>query len=409
MVFCIRDEGRKVEKEADEGEEQREEAFVSGDSIRSDALSKSYPVLSLDHVLVLHHGPALQALAVIADPSRSTSGKDSVSVYSAAIDPEWVILQAPQGGEEPRHTYPRYLKLVTRSSRRIQPRHHPRSRHSAPVRLEAPRPIHLTVHFLRIPRLATLHVHVRVLKIGRDFTNLLADLVQNVSLSCFALLMLRTHLTSPHLTGDSDDHDTHDVRRTRPAPLHTARPHPRPSPPKGPPHAHADAPLQVLLGPRHALLGHEQAHPRRARPRVRRAEQVRCGGHAVGHVLYAPDGAGPAAAVDDSVSCGLGDGARREHGRVRRGGPQMFPIPPASSPDHSPRTVALFSTGAFANDPQARHDTRVEVWTAPSDIGEGEERVGWREMQRCLAVMNTVMVVVPAAVNINAGAKGGKL
>ncbi|OBZ76023.1 hypothetical protein A0H81_03504 [Grifola frondosa] len=92
-------------------------------------------------------------------------------------------------------------------------------------------PIHLTVHFLRIPRRATLHVHARVLKIGRDFTNLLADLVQNVSVSASALLTLCTHLTSPHLAGHGDDHDAHDVGvlvpPSAPHVLTLAPPHPK--------------------------------------------------------------------------------------------------------------------------------------------------------------------------------------
>ncbi|OBZ69405.1 hypothetical protein A0H81_10655 [Grifola frondosa] len=39
----------------------------------------------------------------------------------------------------------------------------------------------------------------------------------------------------------------------------------------------------------------------------------------------------------------------------------QVPDPPAWSVNHSPRTVALFSTGALANHPQARHDTCVHV------------------------------------------------
>lgn len=76
-----------------------------------------------------------------------------------------------------------------------------------------------------------------------------------------------------------------------------------------------------------------------------------------------------------------------------------FPIPRSDDPDFSNRTVAIFSSGGFVNDPQSRHDAYVEVWTAPSNIGEGEEKEGWKEQQRCLAVSTQMAILVPFAVN----------
>lgn len=73
----------------------------------------------------------------------------------------------------------------------------------------------------------------------------------------------------------------------------------------------------------------------------------------------------------------------------------FFPIPPASSPFHSSRTVGLFGTSNFLVDPLARHDTNVEVWTAPCNIGEGEIEEGWREKQVCLASASQMAVVMP--------------
>ena len=80
-----------------------------------------------------------------------------------------------------------------------------------------------------------------------------------------------------------------------------------------------------------------------------------------------------------------------------------FPIPTFPSPHHSSRTVAIFSSGKFINDPQGRHDTYVEVWTAPSDINEGHEKEGWKEHQRCLCVATQMALLLPIEVNLRQG------
>jgi hypothetical protein len=54
-----------------------------------------------------------------------------------------------------------------------------------------------------------------------------------------------------------------------------------------------------------------------------------------------------------------------------------FPIP--STIEFARRTVG--SCSRYINQPQGRHDAFVEVWTAPSNIGEGKEEAGWREKQ----------------------------
>ncbi|KAJ3490354.1 hypothetical protein NLI96_g1473 [Meripilus lineatus] len=84
-----------------------------------------------------------------------------------------------------------------------------------------------------------------------------------------------------------------------------------------------------------------------------------------------------------------------------------FPIPKQPSPDHSARTIAVFSSGRFINDPQGRHDTYVELWTAPSNISEGEVRPDWRESQRCLCVATQMALLVSMDVNIRKGNNAG--
>lgn len=51
------------------------------------------------------------------------------------------------------------------------------------------------------------------------------------------------------------------------------------------------------------------------------------------------------------------------------------------------------------NAPQGRHDAYVEIWTAPSNIGEGKEVDGWREEQVCLAISTQMALVVSMDVN----------
>jgi len=71
-----------------------------------------------------------------------------------------------------------------------------------------------------------------------------------------------------------------------------------------------------------------------------------------------------------------------------------FPIPRSSS-DRADRTVGLYSSGSFINDPQGRHTQYTEVWTAPCNIGEGEIVDGWRDKQVCLATSMQMAIVIP--------------
>ncbi|KAG6849282.1 hypothetical protein H0H93_009802 [Arthromyces matolae] len=82
------------------------------------------------------------------------------------------------------------------------------------------------------------------------------------------------------------------------------------------------------------------------------------------------------------------------------------PIPSPSSV-HAKRTVGLYSTGKFLVD--GRHDGYVEVWTAPCDIGQGEEVEGWREKQVCIAVATQMASIIPMEVNMKRGKEGVKL
>ena len=85
-----------------------------------------------------------------------------------------------------------------------------------------------------------------------------------------------------------------------------------------------------------------------------------------------------------------------------------FPLP-KSWDGQSNRTVAVYSRGKFVNDPSGRHDSYAEVWTAPTNIGEGVEAGDWKDKQRCLAVATQMALVVPVEVNSRrSGTEAGK-
>jgi len=78
-------------------------------------------------------------------------------------------------------------------------------------------------------------------------------------------------------------------------------------------------------------------------------------------------------------------------------------IPPSSSL-HADRTVGLYSCGRFMTAPQGRHDAYVEVWTAPSNIGEGSVNMeNWRDNQVCLATATQMALTLPMQVNKKLG------
>ncbi|KAG2023796.1 hypothetical protein CC2G_001411 [Coprinopsis cinerea AmutBmut pab1-1] len=86
-----------------------------------------------------------------------------------------------------------------------------------------------------------------------------------------------------------------------------------------------------------------------------------------------------------------------------------FPIRLLTPEWHARRTAGLYSAGRFINYPQGRHDIYVEVWSAPSEIGEGAPpKEGWREKQVCLAVATQMALTLPVAVNLRNGKRKGQ-
>ena len=82
---------------------------------------------------------------------------------------------------------------------------------------------------------------------------------------------------------------------------------------------------------------------------------------------------------------------------------------PSTSDVHSSRTVGIYSVGQFLDDPDHRHDTYVEIWSAPSNVGEGVDSGEWRSKQVCLATATQMSLTIPLAVNTAKAKRDAKL
>ncbi|KIY65995.1 hypothetical protein CYLTODRAFT_491833 [Cylindrobasidium torrendii FP15055 ss-10] len=72
----------------------------------------------------------------------------------------------------------------------------------------------------------------------------------------------------------------------------------------------------------------------------------------------------------------------------------MSALPPTAAR----RTVGAFNSGSFfLNAPNKRHNTTIELWSAPCNLGDSEfsETSGWRDEQVCLAVATQTAMIVP--------------
>jgi len=74
---------------------------------------------------------------------------------------------------------------------------------------------------------------------------------------------------------------------------------------------------------------------------------------------------------------------------------------PLPSSLHADRTVGLYCCNRFMI--AGRHDAYVEVWTAPSNIGEGTYTDNWRDNQVCLATAMQMALTLPMQVNEKLG------
>ncbi|KAF8214992.1 thioesterase-like superfamily-domain-containing protein [Mycena galopus ATCC 62051] len=297
-------------------------------------------------------------------------------VFRGDIDAEWTVGNVPNGGY--------VLALALEACIRHQ---------ASTVHRD---PIHLTAYFLQATSIAPFEVHVRILKRGWGFTNITADLVQQD----------RTRITTHLIFGSLE-----------PPRLVPPSPYARRLPLYVHPSAAAETPMVRPWRFKEHIKWAGDPHLRAQNlpdSPTRTSSTTIGGGGLVWGAWFQLTG--PDEHITPTSIAFLADifiNLPSLLPRSQRNGlvsaetwfPTMSlsiefkaPIPPPSE-RHSARTVGLYSTGTFLGEPQGRHDAYVEIWTAPSNLGEGMEKDGWRDDQFCLATATQMALTVPMAVN----------
>ncbi|KAJ6585390.1 thioesterase-like superfamily-domain-containing protein [Mycena capillaripes] len=297
-------------------------------------------------------------------------------VYRGDVDPEWTVGHVPNGGYA--------LALVVQACIQHQA--------STPHR----DPVHVTAHFLQATSIAPFEVRVRILKRGRGFTNLLADLVQQDRTRITTHLIFGT-LGPPRLVAPSS------YARRLPLYVH----------PSAAVETRMARPWRFKNHIKWAGDPHLRAQNLPDSPARTSSTTVGGGSLVWGAWFELSD---PEERVTPASIALLADiflNLPSLLPRSERGGlvpaetwfPTMTlsiefqaPIPPPSA-RHSTRTVGLYSTGTFWGEPQGRHDSYLEVWTAPTNLGQGAEVDGWRDDQFCLATATQMALTLPMEVN----------
>ncbi|KIJ62533.1 hypothetical protein HYDPIDRAFT_30141 [Hydnomerulius pinastri MD-312] len=325
-------------------------------------------------------------LAKALEVAFLSRGDDGRSVYRCELDRGWRVGAVPQGG----------YSLGTVIEACIE--HQSRSSHIDPI--------HVSAHFLRATNAGAGEVYIRVLKTGKTFTNLLADLVQQGT----------TKITAHLIFGDLSPPPSDQERKILSPPSPYAR--------RLPIHHHPSAvspdptqpawsrQMQMQMSTDREILNHN--HPDSA---TRTTSQTIGGGGtewgAWCELTDKRDKIKPSsisffADTFTNLPMLLPESDPNSAGPIRRWFPTItmtveFKARIPSSKGFSDRTVGLYSESRFLNDPQARHNARVEVWTAPSQIGQGEPVEGWREKQFCIAVADQMALMLPMELNMREG------
>lgn len=334
--------------------------------------------------------PLGQAVKVLAIPSEAIIASGNTAhglTYTGDIDPVWTVGSVPNGGY--------VLALILEACLQYQ---------SSRAHVD---PLHVTAHFLRATSVGSFKIHVSTLKIGKGFTNLTAELVQE------NVVKVTTHL----IFGINKRSPTDKLDLTINPPSSYARRHPLYSHP-------SEAIATPLRRPwnfgKHVSLMEDQEILARNKPNsTSRTSGSSIGGGGLewgGWLEFVDQGeriTNPAliflADIFINTPNLLPKSERIDltpswYPTMTLAVEFKHPIPPTSKL-HAGRTVGLYSTGRFVNHPQGRHDIYVEVWTAPSNMGEGEPQEGWRDNQVCLAVATQMALTLPIEVNRKVGRK----
>ncbi|KAJ7184541.1 thioesterase-like superfamily-domain-containing protein [Mycena filopes] len=311
--------------------------------------------------------------------STSTGG---LPLFSGHVDPGWVVGQVPHGGYT--------LSILVQACIENQ------------AGSEHPEPLHVSAFFLQPTRTSSaVEVQMRVLKRGRSFINIAADLTFAGRVCITAHLIFGK--TGPART--LVDHASGYARR-----------HPL----LGHPSQAAVTQIHKIFGFKNHIRWAEDPHLAALNDADSPTRNAFIGGGVAvwgawieltdkderltpaSLVFFADCINGMAQLFPSSVT-----GANMNNiwlPTLSLGIEYKTPIPPPS-PLHASRTIAAYVVSGFPSEPQMRYNTFVELWTAPSNIGEGTMVEGWRDGQVCLAIATQTQLIGNAAMNNKAAAR----
>ncbi|KAJ7611748.1 thioesterase-like superfamily-domain-containing protein [Roridomyces roridus] len=289
---------------------------------------------------------------------------DSDCVYTGTVDEEWSVGVVPNGGY--------ILALIIQAC----------ITHQSTTTL--PSPLHVSAHYLQPTQPAPFEVHIRIIKPGRNFINIHAELMQ-AGRTC-----VLTHLIFGNVPPRVGLGPLVPVNSgfARPYPLSAFHPS-SVNLPGGltalPPGYQFEDQMHWAEDPAIRVLNHT--------PHAN-------GGFARwGAWIELTDKdtvittASLALIADTTLSMGF---LYPTHVTGAVEGDTWLPTltlsieykaPIPASGRYSKRTVGVYVRSGYLSEPQGRHNTIVEIWTAPADIGDGGEvRKGWADEQVCLAV-----------------------
>ncbi|KAG5729308.1 hypothetical protein E4T56_gene9223 [Termitomyces sp. T112] len=317
----------------------------------------------------------------IKSVSREEEGE--YRIYTGTVDSDWVVGAIPNGGY--------ILALLVEAC--IQ--HQSKTSHSDPI--------HVTAHYLRSSQPSEFEIRVRILRAGRSFTNLTADLYQQGTVTVSTQQIFGVNSTPSHGYTQSRGFTlTPPSSYARRIPLYT---HPSTAVPQFARDVWKFKPY-ISLSPDPVIFEKNASnHPNRTN-----ASTIGGTGLEWGAWFSFRDKGDEITKNSLPFLVDIFAGLPYLMPRSERPGlgiswfPTMvlaleFKAPiPRFSAEHANRTVGIYYSAKFVND--SRHDGNVEVWTAPCNIGEGEEVPGWREKQVCIATATQMAYIVPMEVNL---------
>ncbi|KAF7323422.1 hypothetical protein HMN09_00123100 [Mycena chlorophos] len=291
----------------------------------------------------------------------------SEAVYTGRVGKDWTVGRIPHGGT--------VLGIVLQAAIVHQ------------ANLEHPTPLHVTVHYLQPTKTLTeLEVELKVLKRGKNFVNLIADLVQEGTVRLTAhLIFAKPVLNYPRFSPSSG------YARRIPLSHHPAQ-------------SVATDPAAVFSGFRFS------EHVQWAQDPVLLADATRTRPNGVAiwgawiELRESEERITPAslaffadcfANLSSMWPADVTNGGSGWTPTLTLSLEYKHPVPPASDTRYATRTLGVYAVSGHLGAPQNRHNTFVEIWTAPSVIGSRTPiRDNWEEDQVCLAVASQMQLLM---------------